>query len=185
MVTDFDRPEALQIPDVQPIPPGVQRRKLRNAILLAATFTLFSSMQSAGFIVLFLVIPQVVLIPLLLFKTSDNPSERQLYLARLLIWLVAVIMIFLVHSIREEIHRQNANTILARIETYSAEHGHCPASIDDLELSQKKLNDMLGSPAYYGCEQGRQFFSYAASFTVFHSWRYDFIKHRWKEHVSG
>jgi hypothetical protein len=175
----------MQIPDSQaesrqtPVSPARQRRKILITATLALFFGWLFSANGMGLGVMYVIIPNLILIPRRLYRASRFPGERKLQYARVLIWLATIGIIFLVHSLREDIHRKNANEIVARIDDYSTRHGHCPARIEDTGMSTAEFRGKLGSPSYYLCDDNAQVLVYATSFMVFERRVYDFRKRSW------
>lgn len=156
-------------------------KKLRSSLLLAAFSAFFLSVPGAGFMVAFIIIPQLFLIPARLFVAIVNPGERWLNLGRAITWLVAIGPIFLVHHVREDMNRKYAAEIVARLEAYSVNHGRCASRIEDIGVSTQELHDKLGFSGYF-CEDGKQHFFHRGSFLPFSSWSYDFKNREWHYH---
>lgn len=180
METVTDKPETLHTADVPPIP----RTELLREILLTATLALIlgviCSIEGWGLLVVYVILMNLVLIPYRLYRLLRFPHERKLHLARILIWLATIAIIFTVHSVRDSIHRENANAILAQVDTYAAEHGHCPASIKDMGISEKEFSDKLGRPSLYQCEGNEPVIIYTSSLSLFDRWVYDYKRRSWR-----
>ena len=155
--------------------------KLGLSLLLAGLLGFFFSVPGGGFGVIFIIIPQIVLIPMRLFIGVVNPDERWLNLGRVIIWLVAIASIYLVHHVREDLNRKYAQEIVAQLEDYSADHGKCAARIEDVGISTQELHEKLGYSGYY-CEDGKPHFFHRGSFMMYSFWSYDFINRTWHYH---
>ncbi len=153
-------------------------KKLTPSLLLAGFFGFFLSVPGAGFMVAFVAIPQIFLIPARIFTGVMNPVDRWLNLGRAVIWLAAIASIFVVHHVREDINRTYAAEIVAKLEAYSAAHGGCAARLEDVGVSPQQLHDKLGYSGYF-CEGGKQHFFYPGSFLPFSSRSYDFASRKW------
>lgn len=174
--------EETQIPDTAGQPAKPARRDLLNklvtSLILAVILGLVLSTPGAGFMVGLIIIPQLFLIPLRLYAGIANQKARWVNLGRVAIWLVTIASIFLVHHVREDIHRRYAAQVVAQLEAYAAAHGQYPAHIEDIGISSKELHEKLGYGGYIH-ENGKPYFFLQRSFVPFSTWSYDFKRHKW------
>lgn len=153
-------------------------KKLSPSLLMAGFFGFFLSVTGAGFMVIYIIIPQVILIPIRLYKGIMKADERWLNFGRAIVWMAVIAAIYLVHHVREEINRRYADEMVARLEAYGASHRKCAARIEDVGISAQELHDRLGYSGYL-CEDGKQHLFYRGSFMPFSSWHYDFERRSW------
>lgn len=159
-------------------------KRLLPSVILAIFSAYLFSLPWMGLGIGYILLTQAIQIPAL-FRTGNNSSERRLHHARLAVWLAAIVVIALVHAVRDDIHRKNADEIVKRLVAYSASNGRCAVRIEDVGISSSELKHKMGDRAFYTCENGKPFLTYGASFTIYSSWRYDFLRHVWDGHTSG
>lgn len=162
---------------------GALKRLLPSLILAACSAYIFS-LPWLGLGIGYIILTQAVQMPAL-FRTANEPVERQLHLSRLAIWLTVIVVIALVHTVRDDIHRKNADEIVKRLVAYSNRAGKCAVRTEDVGISSSELKNKLGGHAFYMCENGKPFLTYEASFMIYASWRYDFQRHVWIRDTSG
>jgi hypothetical protein len=137
----------------------------------------------AGFLVLLL----IVMLPIWLFfsvaKRAVKPTPARNLLARTLIWLIAIAAIIGVHYNRAVIMRANASEVVATINDYSAKHGRCPDSLDDVGINEQRLQEMIGASGYM-CANGKPTFFYVAPFIIQDRYIYDFAQGSWSYQAS-
>ena len=155
----------------------------RSTLLVALVISGMCAETGGGFMVIPVLVVLVFIYSFGLLNAIHNPAVRRPLAMRAAIWLVAFATIFSIHFVRSQLLRSHAEDMLARIDAYAAAHGHCAPGIEDLGISREEMTSRLGY-SYYMCEDGRQVFYYAASFTVFSMWRYDFQKRTWHLHYS-
>lgn len=154
------------------------RRKVLSSLIAAALVVFIFCQEHAG-IGLVLFIPILIIwLPYSIFVSVAKPQRRGLQFTQMAIWIGAVAIIAAVQYVRHEVTRRNANEIAAAINRYSAQHGHCPATIEDIGITRDQLREKLGL-SYYQCKGGKQTLFYAVTYTVFDTYDYDFSKGTW------
>ncbi len=154
-------------------------KTLLPSLVLAGVVGTFSSLQGAGVMVFVIFMLQGILIPARVYTAVTLPAERHPSIGRIVIWLATIAAICTVHNVRDDANRKNADEIVVQIATYSAVHGKCAASIEELGMSRAELKDKLGYGDYF-CNEGKQHFLYHGSFDPFSSWSYDFSSRQWQ-----
>lgn len=79
----------------------------------------------------------------------------------------------------ERTNRKSANEIVAQLEAYTASHGKCAATLEDIGMRRAELQDKLGGGGYL-CKDGKPFFYYRVSFSPYSWWVYNFGSHEWQ-----
>lgn len=157
-----------------------EHKKQILSSLLAAALVMFVLCQAhAGFAVVFVLLIQFIWLPYSIVIAIAEPKIRRLQLTRVAIWVGAVAIIVAVHYIRHEVTRRNANEIVASINNYTAQHGHCPATTDDIGITREELKSKLGFWSYYECKGGKQTFFYGVTYAPFETYDYDFAGGTW------
>lgn len=157
------------------------RKKLVPTLLAAAIMALILGQSHAGFMLLFVAMALLAWIPYSAYVMFRKPDIRALQLARISIWLFAVVLVAGIHYLRHETTRRNANEIVASIKLFSAAHGRCPATLDEVGISPQQLKEKLGKSGYE-CRDGKPFIFYAATYIVFDTYSYNFAANQWEYH---
>ncbi|MGZ3254303.1 MAG: hypothetical protein ACXU7D_08380 [Burkholderiaceae bacterium] len=156
-----------------------QQKTLRNTVIAATLVVLLLAQRYAGFMLIFVSIPMLLWIPYSIYDAITKPDRRRLQVLRILAWLAVISMVGVIHYIRHELTRQNANEIVAAINDYTIRNKRCSAKIEELGITRKELTDKLGSWSYYECKDEKQIFFYGVTYIVFDAYRYDFSNRKW------
>ncbi|MDD2775947.1 MAG: hypothetical protein PHU06_08330 [Gallionella sp.] len=155
------------------------KHKIYITLMWASLMTLSLAMPHVGFMLYLVVIPLSIWTLYSLYLSVRKPELRANQLTRVSIWLLAVALVVGIHYFRHITTRQSADEVVAAIKSYTATHGLCPVTLDDVGFSQEQLQDSLGM-AGYGCDDGNPHFFYKVTYIVFDTYSYDFSKGVWK-----
>jgi hypothetical protein len=155
------------------------KHKIYISLMWASLMTLFLAMPHSGFMLYLAVIPLSIWTLYSIYLSVRKPELRANQLTRVSIWLVVVALVVGIHYFRHVTTRQSADEVVSAINRYSATHGTCPATLDEMGFSRQQLRDKLGM-AGYGCEEGKPYFFYAVTYIPFDTFDYDFSKGAWK-----
>ncbi len=154
------------------------KRQILSPLLGAALVAFVLCQRHAG-IGLGLVLPLLIIwLPYSIFVSVFHPQRRPLQLAQMAIWTGAVVTIVSVHYVRHVVTRHNADEIVTTINKYTAQHGHCPATTDDIGITRQELKAKLGL-SYYECKDGKQTFVYGVTYMPYDTYSYNFAKATW------
>ncbi len=166
------------------LPKFVSRKNIPVPTVLAALVVIgLCSVTGGGFMAVPVLIVLIFIYALGLSGATDKGAAQHALARRAAVWLIAFAVIFATHYVRSQLLRSNAEDMLARIDAYAASHRHCAPGIEDLGISRKEMTSRLGYSLYL-CKDGQQVFFYAASFTIFSTWNYDFQKREWRLRYS-
>ncbi|HEY8023131.1 MAG TPA: hypothetical protein VIF60_01105 [Burkholderiaceae bacterium] len=154
-----------------------QKKKVRNTLITAALFVLLLAPPHAGFMIIFFGLPLAIWIPVTLTKAFSRPESKAIQFTRVAIWVVAVCLVGVIHYARHVIVRNDANQIVAGIKAYRTKNGHYPETLSEIGISNEELKNRLGL-SYYNSEKPN--LSYAATFIVFDTYDFDFMKDAWE-----
>ncbi len=155
------------------------KRQILSPLLGAALVAFVLCQRHAG-ILLGLVLPILIIwLPYSIGVSVLNPQRRPLQLPQMAIWIVAVVTIVSVHYVRHVVTRHNADEIVTTINNYTAQHGHCPATTDDIGITRQELTAKLGFWSDYGCREGKQTFFYGVTYVPYDTYSYNFAKATW------
>ena len=109
-----------------------------------------------------------------------HPQTRKTQAIRVGVWALAIATTFVIQDIRERSVREQANDILAKVQTYTAATGHCPVRLEDIGLSTTKTWTAQG--IFYNCDENTPHIGYMSPATKFDRWYYDFEENVWVFH---
>ena len=112
-----------------------------------------------------------------------RPYARLAQIFALFIWALALGLIVAAHFLRHEMTRRDADRIALAIDRHVQNQGYCAAEqgrLAELGFKPDDVEERLGSNYKYACVERKPRFSYVATFTVFDTWDYDFVRDRWK-----
>ena len=155
-------------------------REIRVTLLEAAVVVFVLAQRGVGFMVIFMVLGLLVWIPYSFFVIARKPEQRRWRLACIGIWVLAVPLVYGVHSYRHETTRRNADEMVAAIEAFHRASGRYPATLDEIGIDREQVKDRLGSMAGYFVQNGKPHLGYPDTFTPFGYCRYGFDKHAWR-----
>jgi|GEM_PF-6378490 len=160
--------------------PIANLRALRNTLVLGAIFLLLFAPRYTGFMLMFVAPVFVCWLCASVFIIACNPARRHLQSIKLAIWLGLFAAVGGIHAYRTWHTRVQADEIVAIVEKYSREHGHCPTSLDEFGIDKAELSSRL-SMAYYVCDAGIEpHLAYGVPTVPFDMYSYDFKTKRWR-----
>jgi hypothetical protein len=112
-------------------------------------------------------------------SSSVGPTHGW-HIFALFIWALALGLIVAAHFLRHEMTRRDADRIALAIDRHVQNQGYCATSLAELGFKPDDVEERLGSNYKYACVERKPRFSYVATFTVFDTWDYDFVRDRWK-----
>ena len=154
------------------------KSNLYISLALAAAFAWITSIWGQGIFVKLSIIVMMVWLPYSAIVMLFRPARRWAQLARVVIWVGAVALAGGIHYVRHEAVMKRANEITAAVMQYTAAHGHCPATMDEIGVSREQLRNDLGR-ADYRCEGGKPEFFFLDSYDGFDRYHYDFDAKGW------
>ena len=155
------------------------KRKIYSAIILAVIVVLTVGQAHAGFLVLVLALPLFVWLAWSIFVIVRRPYVRLAQGICIVVWMVALLLVFAAHLLRHEVVRSDANQVVREIRRHMADYGRCPHQLSVLGYKQHDLIDRLGENYGYSCENRKPKFFYIATFTIFDTFEYDFEESNW------
>jgi len=142
-------------------------------IILASIFTAFCSLKHTGFI-LFLFVPFfMVWVVVRSFTSYKNPSTRRPVFLTSCIWILAILIVSIIHMSRFSIARSAANRAVNCILDYKNLHGDFPRTLTVDDSS----NDI-----FYQYENGKPSLFYRSTFAPFSVYIYNFETKQWAYH---
>ncbi|GHT96836.1 hypothetical protein AGMMS49545_22960 [Betaproteobacteria bacterium] len=110
------------------------------------------------------------------------PDMRKFLLARVLIWIVAIAVVFGIFEIKHKIMRGYADEVVEKVKVYYAAHGHYPKTLAEIGIEQQKFKETLGRRSGYLCMGDAPRIFYTAPIDGFDTWFYDFAGNEWGFH---
>lgn len=160
--------------------PIANLRVLRNTLVFGVIFILVFAPRYQAFMLIFAAPVFVCWLAVSVFVIANNPARRHLQSIKVAIWLGLFAAVGGIHAYRTWHTRVQADEIVVIVEKYSAEHGHCPPSLDEFGIDKAELGSRLGV-AYYICDAGIEpHLAYGVPTIVFDMYSYDFKAKRWR-----
>lgn len=155
-------------------------RPLRNTIVVAIIAMLFFCQRYTAFMLIFALPIFLAWIPCIIYLVARKPDRGMRHVHMLAIWIIAFAVIAVVHTCYAVSARNYANKIVAGVEKYSAEQGHCPASLEQIGSSNIEMKAKLGM-ADYVCDAGIEpHLFYGVTYIAFDMYYYDFKTRQWE-----
>ncbi len=107
-----------------------------------------------------------------------RPRERQMRLALLAIWGIAIAVPLTVHVYLAYAVRAQANTLVAAIESYRSQQGRWPATLATLGFDDTAIQQRWR--LWYHAEKNVPALYYRATLTLFDLYEYDFERREWR-----
>ncbi len=158
--------------------PREYKTNLYISLALAAAFTWLASVWGTGVFHKLAIIVMMVWLPYSVIVIALKPARRRAQLTRVAIWGGAVALAGGIHYARHQAVMKHANEISAAVVQYTAAHGHCPATLDEIGVSREQFKDELGH-GYYHCEGDELSLFFSDSYDAFDTYFYDFEAKAW------
>lgn len=149
------------------------------SLMVSGVVALFLSQRHMGFMLILLAPVLVPWFGYSVYVATTQPARRIDQLARVAVWLLAVISVVATHVFWHVTTRNQANQIVAAIQSYMRQHGRCPENLMVIGITQEQLRKKTGLSGYH-CERGEPQFIYAVTFAVFETYDYDFKRKEWR-----
>ena len=158
------------------------RRKIYSAIALAIIFVLMLGQANLAVFLAVAVLPFAVWLSYSAYVFATRPYARLAQTVCVFVWAIAVALVVIIHVIRHNDARRDADEIVKAIAEYSLASKHCPDKLETLATRRPQLSENLRAEFKYICERGKPVFSYRATFTLLDRYDYDFEHSTWKYH---
>jgi hypothetical protein len=144
-----------------------------------ALLLLLGLMPHSGFVAVPIGVVATCFLAYRCYQSRKDVLLRRPRLVTLLLVLSTVCVVSGRHAWLAVDVRHNANTLVADIEAYKSTHGKFPDELASLGTwSEARLRSELGMGGYLFAD-GRPIVSYASTYIIFETWRYDFDARRW------
>jgi hypothetical protein len=157
----------------------VARRKIYHAVATASIMVLVAGQAHLGFLFFLFLAPLAVWLSYGTYIIITRPYLRVAQGISILVWVGAILLLVLVHYIRHNSARSDANEVAQAINQYSTANGRCPRELKDLQVTRPDIPEKLQADFNYSCTNQKPKFSYMVTFTIFDTYEYDFQKSRW------
>lgn len=158
---------------------AVSKRKMYSATAMATLMALIVGQAKAAFLLVVLILPLSVWLAYSLYVILRQPYARLAQIICIGLWSGAVVLVLLIHYIRHENARRDADEIVKAIVRSTAANKRCPADMSSLIIQRPQLSKRMRADFSYSCINGKPRFFYGATFTVFDTYEYDFRTRAW------
>jgi len=159
---------------------AVAKRKIYSATAMATLMALIVGQAKAAFLLAVLILPLSVWMAYSLYVILLQPYARLAQTICVSAWAGALGIVLLIHYVRHESAREDAEEIVKAIVQDTTSKKHCPADLNNLVVQRPLLTEKLRADFSYSCINGKPRFFYSATFTVFDTYDYDFRTRSWK-----
>jgi hypothetical protein len=155
-----------------------KKKKIFPAVIAAAIFVVFLTMPYCGFILYLAIWPLLIWMAISIVAAVRNAGMRKIHLARVFVWVAAVTIVIGFNAIKVKLARDYANEVVTKVKMFSAAHGHCPETLDEIGVEKQELQEKLGR-ALYWCENGQPVLYYVVPYIMYDFYSYDFEREAW------
>jgi energy-coupling factor transporter transmembrane protein EcfT len=93
-------------------------KKSYISIVFCVLFVLICGLPGLGMGMVLFYLPLLIWFPYSIYKTIKIPASRKSQLIKMLIWIVAIIYVFVLHEYYQKQARANADKVVAKVEQY-------------------------------------------------------------------
>jgi hypothetical protein len=158
---------------------SVESKALIGTAVACCLVGLLISQPHAAFGLVFFVPFFVIWIPYSLFLIVWKPARRKTQIAKIILWSISVSIVVAIHTYRAREIRARADVVLALVLKHQAEKGAFPKSLAELGVTHDSGRSKL-SQVNYLYTDGRPHLFYAATFSVFETYSFDFDTGNWR-----
>ena len=156
------------------------KRKIYSTTAIATLMALIVGQAKAAFLLVVLILPLSVWLAYSIYVTLRQPYARLAQIICVAVWVGALGIVLLIHYVRHESARADADEIVKAIVESTTAHKHCPVDLSNLVVQRPQLSERLRADFVYSCINGKPRFFYSATFTVFDTYEYDFHDQTWR-----
>ncbi len=146
-----------------------------GTLLTCALVTALTIAPHAGFMLVFVVIALAIWVMLSIIPVVRKPEQLKTRAIILGLWVATILIVLGVHWHYAVDARRAGDECARAIERYKVEHGVYPPDEQAAGLAPRRNSYMLSYMLY----EGRPSLIYAATFTIFETYDYDFEHHIW------
>jgi hypothetical protein len=154
--------------------------QIYRAAALASIVVLIAGQAHLGFLFVLVFFPLGLWLTYATYVFITQPYQRQTTAIAVAIWLMAVALLGVIHLVRHNNARVDADAAVVALRDSMASSKRCPAKLDDLNLKRTGIPVKLRAEFVYVCEANKPRFAYFATFTILDSYSYDFVAQRWR-----
>jgi hypothetical protein len=158
----------------------VSKRKIYTTTLLSILLVLTLAQPHLPFLLLVFAIPFLAWLTWSAYVIVRRPYARVAQTICILIWLVAVMIIVMTHTIGHKMARRDANDIVRKIQFHQFRFNRCPENLEGLLMPHPQLVRRFKADFTYECKGRKPSLSYAVTYTVLDRYEYDFENLRWR-----
>ncbi|MDR0673279.1 MAG: macro domain-containing protein [Zoogloeaceae bacterium] len=166
-------------PGTTPSRAAVKAKKISPAVIAAALFVLLHSQPMMGFMAILFSLPVAIWMIFQIVHAVGHPGNGKTCAFRVGVWCLAFALAYGINVFRDNILRQRADVIVAKIEAYQAQHGTCPPTLEAIGESRERLSAALGLLGFYGCKENNPHFAYPVPYVIYDMYFYDFEGKTW------
>lgn len=156
------------------------KRKIYTTTLLAVLLVLTLAQPHLAFLLLVFAIPFLAWLTWSAYVIVRRPYARVAQTICILIWLVAVMIIVMTHTIGNKMARRDANDIVRKIQFHQFRFNRCPENLEGLLMPHPHLVRRFKADFTYECKERKPSLSYAVTYTLLDRYEYDFENLRWR-----
>ena len=156
------------------------KRQIYSSVAMATLMALIVGQEKAAFLLVVLILPLGVWLGYSLYVIIREPYARLVQIICIGVWSGAILLVLLIHYIRHESARNDADEIVKAIVETTTALKHCPTKLDSVIKQHPQVLEKLRADFTYSCRAGTPRFFYGATFTILDTYEYDFSKQAWQ-----